>query len=851
MKPRPTPFRTSIAGALVAASLSLANHAYASSGNWNVDADGAWNTPTNWDSNPAVPGTAAGDVVGLTFDITTADKTVNVDTAVRLGTLNIGDPDGSNVYTLALTSGSLTFDNGPSAAQLNKPAGSSAATISAPAALNSHLTINNATEGNLTLAGIISNGANGARSVTLNSAGTGVTTLSGINTFGGGLFVHRGTVVGTTSAQAFGSGTITLGDTSGSANATLKTVGNLNFPNPVVVRSGSTGNTLTIRGSGGGGPAVGETATFSGGITLQRDLVADSLDGTLIFNTAPITGTSSITIANSSITADLRQHRVALNVANPGFTGAIEILPGGTLRVGNLTAVGFDNVVKVHTGALLELNANPTIAGLNDEAGTGGTVSPIGSSRTLAVGGSGSYSFNGTLIDYQPAATLLTLALTKSGAGTQALGGTNTYTGITIINGGVLKLNSPGALPGGIGATGGISALRFGTGSGGVIGLTPASGDFSRAIEGLTPGVEKVGWANAATGGFAAFGGDRLVNFGGAAAPITWNPAQGVLGGNFLLSHASADSKVTVVNPIDLGGFPRTVTVNDGSATVDGEFSGVISGGGQLNKDGAGTLELSAANTYGAATNVLAGTLRILGKHTGTNNSVTVSDGATLVLDTSGQLSFAPTTNDTSNKITGAGTAILNGTLFFKLGAADPSDGNSWTIVDAAGTTSNLAGVASFPALTWNESPSGVWKAVDGSNTWTYTESTGKLTLAAGAAATYESWAAANGISGAAFTDDADHDGIDNGTEYAIGGNPTSFTAPAALVPAGADFTLSYPKGTEAAADPAIDYAFETSPDLGSWTEVAPTTENGTSVSYTLLKSGPKRFVRLKIKRLP
>lgn len=835
---------------IIAAAFSLTNPSQGASGDWNVDADGTWNTPSNW--NPAaVPGTAAGDVVGLNFDITTADKTVTINTAVRLGTLNIGDPDGSNLYTLALASGSLTFDNGASAAQLNKPSGNANATISAPAALDSHLTIDNATGGNLSLAGVISNGANGPRSVTLNSAGTGITTLSAANTFGGGLFVHRGTIVGTSSTQAFGSGPITLGDSSGSANATLKTVGNINFPNPVVVRSGSTGNSLTIRGSGGGGPAVGETATFSGGITLQRDLVADSLDGTLIFNTNPITGTSTITIANSSITAEPRLHRVTFGVSNPAFTGAIDILPGATLRVGNLTAVGFDNAVKVRPGGFLELNANPTIAGLNDEAGAGGTVSPVGNSRTLAIGGSGSYAFHGSLIDYQPASTLFTLALTKSGAGTQELGGTNTYTGITIVNGGVLKLNSPDALPGGIGDSGGISALRFGTGSGGVIGLTAASGDFMRAIEGLTPGVEKVGWANGATGGFAAFGGDRLVNFGGAAAPISWNPSNGILGGNLLLGHVTADSKVTVVNPIDLGGFPRTVTVNDGSAAVDAEFSGILSGGGELNKAGAGTLELSAANTYGAATKVLAGTLRILGKHTGTNNSVTVSDGATLILAASGQLSFAPTTNDASNKITGAGTAILNGTLFFKLGAADPTDGNSWTIVDAAGVTSDLAGVASFPALTWNESPSGVWKAVDGSNTWTYTESTGKLTVAAGATATYESWAAANGISGASFTDDADYDGIDNGTEYAIGGNPTSFTAPAALVPAGADFTLTYPKGTEAAADPAIVYAFETSPDLASWTEVAPTIENASSVSYTLLKSGTKRFVRLKIKRLP
>ena len=847
MKPKSTPFRNSVAGAIiVAATFSLANHSQAASGDWNVDADGDWNLSSNW-SPAVVPGTAGGDVVNLTYDITTLPRIITINTAVRLGTLNIGDPDGSHLYTLALTSGSLTFDNGAFAAQLNKTPGFNAATISAPAALDSNLILSNVTNGNLNLNGVISNGVNGAKSVTISNSGAGITTLSAANTFSGGLTIQRGTVSGGTSALAFGSAGILLGDTSGSANATLKDDGSLTagftYTNPIVVQSGSSGNTLAISGRGDL-----KTTTFSGGISLNRDLTLDSNSGVLIIGSAAVTGSSTLTIANSAATPILRTHRAALTFANPDFSGGIDILTGGTLRVGNATALTVANTVKVRSGGLLDLNANPTIAGLNDEGGSGGLVSPIGSPRTLAVGGSETYSFNGNIEDYNS----LKLTLIKSGTGTQTLGGTNAYTGNTNLNGGVLKLNSANALPGGIGATGGTSALLFGNGIGGVIGLTVGSGDFTRAIQGLTPGVVQVGWVTNGLGGFAAFGGDRNVNFGGAAVPdpIIWSPVNGVLGSVFILGHSSADSKVTVVNPIDLGGFPRTVLVNDGTAAVDGAFSGVLSGGGQLNKDGAGTLDLSGDNTYGAATNVLAGTLRIKGLHSGSNNSVTVSGGATLVLDTSGQLSFAPTTNGATNKITGAGIATLNGTLFFKLGGADLTSGNSWTIVDAVGATSNLAGVASFPALTWNESPAGVWKAVDGSNTWTYTESSGTLSLAVSAAATYESWAIDKGISGAAFTDDAENDGIDNGTEYAIGGNPTSFTASAALVPAGADFTLTYDKGTEAAADPKIDYAFETSPDLGSWTEVAPTTEDGSSVSYTLAKSGPKRFVRLKIKRI-
>ena len=842
MKPTSKPFRNSVAGAILAATLSLANHSQADNGTWNVDASGNWNTPTNWDPI-AVPGTAADDVVNLTYDITTDSKTITIDTAVRLGTLNIGDPDGSHAYTLALSSGSLTFGNGTSTAYLNKTIGYNAVTISAPAALDSDLAVSNVTNGNLNLNGVISNGANGPKSVTIANTLNGTTTLNVANTFSGGLIVKQGTVSGTTSAQAFGSAGILLGNTSGSANATLRG-DNRTFSNPITVQSGSSGNTLTILGVGGT-----NTTSFNGSITLNNNLTLDSSGGTLIVSTgtAAITGSGNLTITNSSPTPDLRNHRVAHNASSPGFTGAIDILTGGTLRVGNATSLSANNAVKVRSGSLLEMNAVLTIAGLNDEGGSGGLVSPLGGNRTLTLGGNDSYSFNGNIENYLQAATLRVLSLVKSGIGTQALGGTNAYTGTTTLTGGLLKLNSASALPGGIGATGGTSALLF---NGGVIGLT---GDFTRAIQGLTPGADKVGWTNGGQGGFAAFSGNCSVNFGGAADPLTWSPVNGVLGSVLILGHSSADSKVTVVNPIDLGGFPRTVLVNDGSAAVDGEFSGVISGGGTLNKDGAGTLELTGNNTYGASTNVLAGTLRIKGLHTGTNNSTfTVSAGASLILDPSGQLSFAPAENGVSKKITGNGTATLNGTLFFKLGSTEIANGNSWTIVDAVGAESNLAAVASFPELIWNENPSGVWQAEDGSNTWTYTESSGILSLNVSAGVTYESWASDNGISGAAFTDDADNDGIDNGTEYAIGGIPTEFTATAALVPAGSDYTLTYPKGTEAAGDDQIDYAFETSTslDLGSWMEVAPTTEDGSSVSYTLVKDGPKKFVRLKIKRV-
>lgn len=49
--------------------------AFAASGSWNVTTSGSWNTAGNW-TPAAVPGTAAGDVVGLVNSITAARTVV-------------------------------------------------------------------------------------------------------------------------------------------------------------------------------------------------------------------------------------------------------------------------------------------------------------------------------------------------------------------------------------------------------------------------------------------------------------------------------------------------------------------------------------------------------------------------------------------------------------------------------------------------------------------------------------------------------------------------------------------------------------------------------------------------------
>ena len=206
--------------------LSWVVNAQAASGTWNVNAAGNWSTAGNW-TPAAVPGTAAGDTVGLTFNITAA-RTVTIDaTSPTVGTLNIGDPTSTfYAYTLAASGGaSLTFNNSGSGAWLKQTNASSVVdVISAPITLADNLTVTNLN--GLTLSGVISGSG-----FSLTKTGAGTLTLSGANTYNGGTTINNGTVTlgantttvtgGVLTASPLGTGATTL------SGGTLNIGGNL------------------------------------------------------------------------------------------------------------------------------------------------------------------------------------------------------------------------------------------------------------------------------------------------------------------------------------------------------------------------------------------------------------------------------------------------------------------------------------------------------------------------------------------------------------------------------------------------------------------------------------------------
>ena len=188
--------------------------------------------------------------------------------------------------------------------------------------------------------------------------------------------------------------------------------------------------------------------------------------------------------------------------------------------------------------------------------------------------------------------------------------------------------------------------------------------------------------------GYLTIGGRGKSNGGNSYISI---PGTGYLGGGSYAGNISLD----------------TNTILDYSSSANQVLSGVISGAGALIKEGSGTLTLLGINTY-----------------TGTT---TVNSGGALILGSSGGLKFI-VTDASNNKVTGGGTATLNGSFTVDTSAVTLTSG-SWTLVNT--TTKSFGG--SFGLTGFTGPVSNVFTKVSGGQTWTFSTSTAVLSLSSNA----------------------------------------------------------------------------------------------------------------------
>ncbi|WP_424630542.1 autotransporter domain-containing protein [Bradyrhizobium sp. SYSU BS000235] len=228
---------------------------------------------------------------------------------------------------------------------------------------------------NTTYSGVISGSGAGH----LVKQGTGVATLSGANTFGGGVSLNGGGLL-LGNAGALGSGTLTVNNA-----ASLDGLSNYTLSNNITLNAD-----LTVPGA--------TDLRLNGALSGAGGLIKD--------------GAQTLTLGGTS-----------------NYTGAT-LVSQGLLTAGAAHVYSSGSAFTVANGAMLSINNfDQTIGSL---AGEGTVV--LGGATLTAGADNTSTTFSGEIAGGG--------GLTKTGTGTMTLSDTNTYVGATTIDGGTLRVNS-------------------------------------------------------------------------------------------------------------------------------------------------------------------------------------------------------------------------------------------------------------------------------------------------------------------------------------------------------------------------------------------------------------------------
>ncbi|MFN4257799.1 MAG: autotransporter-associated beta strand repeat-containing protein [Gemmataceae bacterium] len=476
-------------------------------------------------------------------------------------------------------------------------------------------------------------GESGSQTVTKQGAGTW--TLAGNNTYTGLTTVSAGTLQVDGGSAILDTNTVnvnvagatlallddeTIGTLNGVAggivqlNANTLTVGAGSFAGNINGSGGLTKNTagiLTLSGTNSytgvtnidagtlqvmGGSALVDTGTVSVNIAgatfeLLNDETIGTLNGVaggivqLNANTLTVGAGSFAGAINGSGGLTKNTAGILLLNGTNGYTGTTNI-DAGTLRVDGGSALVDTGTVSVNTaGATFELLADETIGTLNGVANS--TVQLNANTLTVGAG-----NFLGVIDG--------TGGLTKTTVGTLALGGVNTYTGTTNINGGFLLVNGSTAAgstvevnnTGTLGGTGTING-PVNVNSGGTInpgpnGAAPANtgiltvnntvtfnlGSFFHVdINGTTPGTQHDQLTVTGTGAVIINAGATLV---GTTDPLIINGLSFVV-----LNKASTGFISGAFTNANLVSPPATVSVGGKTYTYNFNGTNYVGGSGR------------------------------------------------------------------------------------------------------------------------------------------------------------------------------------------------------------------------------------------------------------------------------
>jgi autotransporter-associated beta strand protein len=609
----------------------------------------------------------------------------------------------------------------------------------------------------------------------------------------------------------------------GSGNLTKAGAGNLILSGTTAKNIGTFEQALRIHGGG---------VTFNGTGT-------NTVGGEIWVGGETATGNTSLTVSNTTLTT---ANWIAIGPGNGTtnlqatvtFTNSTVTANGGGISLGYA-----DELPNYLTTSTLTLNNSTFTGNTGNFAESGGATAAINVNGTsvlnlgqLNLGMGNGSSATMTLKDSTATTVSNRLYIAQDGGSSGILevkdNATVTVTGDHEFR---VATSGQGTLTQSGGTISGSGWMSIGRGTGGVGVLNVTGGTFTQAGTDRFMHVGELGSGTlniSQTGAFVALSTTGLliadtpessgvINLDGGSLTATavLDAANGASTFNFNGGQliAGTGANAVFMNAIDI------VTVKVGGAKIDSNGNNITinpallaaPGNGGLTKTGAGILTLAGINTYTGNTAVNAGGL-------------TLADNA--------QLKFVIGANGVNSAITGSGAVQLDGDFNIDTTTASATSGNTWTLVNV-GTLTETYG-ASFSVIGFTNN-SGVWTKTEGANTWTFTQSTGVLSVTGGGGGGYSTWAAAN-AGGQAANLDFDKDGVSNGVEYFMGATGSSFTANPGLVSG----KVTWPK------DPAFSgtYSVQTSPNLVTWTNVSSTVV-GNTVEYTPATGQGKLFVRL------
>lgn len=759
----------------------------------------------------------------------TTDRTVQI--GANTATPVVGDTGGAGIENNG-SSAALIF----SAPSFNTP--TNALTGTSPART---LTLGGTNTAANTVSGTIQNnqilGASTAP-VALTKTGVGSWTLAGASTYTGATTVTAGklNVTGSTNQGT------TISDVLVANTATGNAV--LNISGAMTARY------LSVGGITGASGAVNITpgATFTGGGDIELGFTFGAGATTGGYGSLQMTGgtvnVSRFQFGGQNVAA---QNGVGVGLISggtvnasayvilarygttPGTIGSLTVATGGTLNHTAATA-GHNLGLGWQGAGRAELNL------------TGGTITSA-TGRVLGFGAGGA-AWTGTGIVNLDAGTLTTTAITTAGTGA---------TSYLNFNGGTLKAVSTQAafLPA---LTGVYVNGAFGSFNGGaVIDSNGAAITVGAAL--IAPIGNGVATIPVTSGGSGYIGAPAVSitdSGSGFGATAIANMADDGTG-NGTLTIAS----ITITNPGNNYTAPVATLVgggNDVSAATLGALTTAVNTSGGLTKQGAGTLTLSAANTYVGNTAVSAGTLTVTGSiaspasvaatgtlagsgtvtgaatvsgtvSPGVNNVGTLNFGSTLSLDAGSNYAATITGAATNDKVNVNGALAANGNIVVTLSGYVPVAGNTFDIADAA----SIVGTPVF------DFSAAVLTAGLGWDTSTFATDGAIKVISLDP---FNAWASANSVIGGKGGDD-DGDGVSNLLEFATNSDPKSGASGARVYAKmhtlGADNALTYTVATrktavfaavgskQRATKDNVQYTVEATNNLTTWATVVVT----------------------------